>query len=44
MNTLTQGMIETIVLNGIYNKGGKPGLETWIACLPLCTWVYIWIS
>ena len=27
MNTLTQGMIETIVLNGIYNKGGKPGLE-----------------
>lgn len=27
MNTLTQGMIETIVLNGIHNTGGKPGLE-----------------
>lgn len=27
MNTLTQGMIETIVLNGIHNIGGKPGLE-----------------
>ena len=28
MNTLTQGMIETIVLNGIHNTGGKPRLET----------------
>lgn len=27
MNTLTQGMIETIVLNGIHNTGGKPRLE-----------------
>ena len=27
MNTLTQGMIETIVLNGIHNTGGKPELE-----------------
>lgn len=27
MNTLTQGMIETIVLSGIHNTGGKPGLE-----------------
>ena len=27
MNTLTQGMIETIVLNGIHNTGGKLGLE-----------------
>ena len=27
MNTLTQGIIETIVLNGIHNTGGKPGLE-----------------
>lgn len=27
MNTLTQGMIETIVLNRIHNTGGKPGLE-----------------
>ena len=27
MNTLTQSMIETIVLNGIHNTGGKPGLE-----------------
>ena len=27
MNTLTQGMIETIVLNGIHNTGGKPKLE-----------------
>ena len=27
MNTLTQGLVETIVLNGIHNTGGKPGLE-----------------
>ena len=27
MNTLTQGMIETIVLNGIHNTEGKLGLE-----------------
>lgn len=27
MNTLTQGMIETIILNSIHNRGGKPGLE-----------------
>lgn len=27
MNMLTQGMIETIVLNGIHNTGGKLGLE-----------------
>ena len=27
MNTLTQSMIETIVLNGIHNTGGKPELE-----------------
>ena len=27
MNTLTQGMIETIVLNGIHNTGRKPRLD-----------------
>lgn len=27
MNTLTQGLVETIVLNGIHNTGGKPRLE-----------------
>ena len=27
MNTLTQGLVETIVLNGIHNTGGKLGLE-----------------
>ena len=27
MNTLTQGLVETIVLNGIHNTGGKPELE-----------------
>lgn len=27
MNMLTQGLVETIVLNGIHNTGGKPGLE-----------------
>ena len=27
MNILTQGLVETIVLNGIHNSGGKLGLE-----------------